>query len=191
MRIEVVKNLPPTIGHGALDKFHETKAVLFVRATDMRAQFRRFGKGLRPLGIVHIDFVPRGGKKDRDCIGARDLSPHIGHTASAVGEVADEVRQTAIEEASRVARAVSELYLHALATFLRESRQIGPRNERTGDDELFAYQHSRAFLVTHLARVGECLQQRTLTGSWPAGDYDPLRHDGVDGESADLRSGFR
>jgi hypothetical protein len=104
-----------------------------------------------------------------------------------VGEIADEVRQTAIEKTSRVARTVGELYAHAPAAFLREGRQIGPRDERAGDGELFAYQHSRAFLITDLTRVGERLQQGTFTGPWAARDDDPLRRDALDGERTGLR----
>lgn len=186
MRAEVVEYLPPTIDDAALDQFYETKSVVFVRRSDAHAQLRGFGKGLRPLRIAHVNLAPRWGKKDRRCIGARDLSPLVGHTVSPVGEIADEVGQAAIKKASLVASAVGELYAHALAAFLREGRQIGPRNERAGDGELFAYQHSRAFLITDLTRAGQCLQQRTFTGSWAAGDNDPLRHN-WDGKCAGLR----
>jgi hypothetical protein len=55
MRAEVVKYLPPTIGDGALDQFHETKAVVFIRVTDVRAQLHGAAGDDNPLWRDAVD----------------------------------------------------------------------------------------------------------------------------------------
>jgi hypothetical protein len=72
-----------------------------------------------------------------------------------VAQVADQIRQAAIEETSPALRAVCELGLHSRAAFLRKPPQIVPRKQPALLGKLLAYQHSRGFLVAGLARGGQ------------------------------------
>src|SRR5882762_9174214 len=90
-------------------------------------------------------------------------------------QVADQVGQSAIKETSPVTHAGSELQTHPLATFLGERPKITPRNDLPASGELFAYQHSRGFLVANLPRRGQSPEKRALAGPRPASDNDTLR----------------
>src|SRR5258707_1223519 len=65
MCVEIVQDLSQTIRYRALHQLNETKAAVEVGAPDVPAQTLRFGKSLRPLGIVHVDLSPRRSKKNR------------------------------------------------------------------------------------------------------------------------------
>jgi len=142
MRIEVVKDLPSTVGDGALQQIDQLKPAVFVGAADVRAQLLSFGKGLRPLSVVHENLAPRRGKENHRSVRSRGRSPGVGRAATTVAQVADQIGQSAVEKTPLVTRAVRELRAHSLTAFVRERRQIAPRNESARLSELFAYQHS-------------------------------------------------
>src|SRR6267142_2485830 len=142
MRIEPVKDLPSTVGDGALHQFDQLKPAVFVGAMDVPAQLLCFDKALRPLGIVHENLAPWRGKENHRSVRSRGRSPGSRRAASTVAQVADQIRQSAVEKTPPVTRTVPELRAHSLAAFVRERRQIAPRNESARLSDLLAYQHS-------------------------------------------------
>src|ERR1700722_5989680 len=119
--VDEVPYLPEAICDGAGDEFDQAKAAVEVGAADVGAQVLRFGKGLRPLRIVHIDLTPRRSKKYHGRVVARGCSPGIRCALPPVTQVADQIRQAAIEETSPAGHAVRQLRTHSRAAFLCES----------------------------------------------------------------------
>src|ERR1700679_2500472 len=173
--LEAAQYLAEAVRHGARNQLDQTKTTVEIRLADMRAQLLRFFEGLRPLGIVHIDLAPRRGKKHRRRVVARGCPPGVGSAASAVAQVADQIRQAAIEETSSVPGAVRELRLHSRAAFLCEPPQIAPRKQPAFAGKLFAYQRSRGFFVADLARSGQRVEQGAFTGTWASCNDESLR----------------
>src|SRR5271156_4447689 len=120
MRAEMLKNLPQTFGNRALHQFDEKKAAIVIGPPDVLAQCPRVSEGLRPLGIVDIDLAPGRRKKNWYGVRARGRPPAVRSAVTAMVQVADEIRQAAIEEAAAVADAVRQLRAHTLGAFLRE-----------------------------------------------------------------------
>src|SRR5271156_5968103 len=149
--LEAAQYLYEAVRHGARNQLDQGKTTVDIRLTDMRAELLRFFEGLRSLGIVHINLTPRRGKKYHGRVVARGCPPGVGSTASAVAQVADQIRQAAIEETSSPLGAARELRLHSRAAFLCEPPQIAPGKQRAFAGKLFAYQRSRGFFVASLA----------------------------------------
>src|SRR5258708_20308249 len=102
MCVEIVQDLSQTIRYRALHQLDETKAAVEVGAPDVRAQTLRFGKSLRPLGIVHVDLSPRRSKKNRPCVRVRGRAPGIRGAPPAAAQVADQIGYSATEQPSPI-----------------------------------------------------------------------------------------
>src|SRR5580658_2620342 len=98
--LEAAQYLFEAVRHGARNQLDQSKTTVEICLADMRTQVLRFFEGLRPLGIVHIDLAPRRGKKYHGRVVARGCPPRVGSAASAVAQVADQIRQAAVEETS-------------------------------------------------------------------------------------------
>src|ERR1700679_3597086 len=124
--LEAAQYLAEAVRHGARNQLDQTKTTVEIRLADARAQLLRFFEGLWPLGIVHIDLTPWRGKKYHGRVVARGCPQGLGGAASAVAQVADQIRQAAIEKTSSVPGAGRELRLHSRAAFPCEPPQIAP-----------------------------------------------------------------
>src|SRR5260370_41847649 len=93
MRVEKVKDLPATVGDGALHQFDQLKAAVIVGATDVRAQLLSFGKGLWPLSVIHENLAPRRGGEEHRRPRARVRSPGLKRATPTVAHGACATRQ--------------------------------------------------------------------------------------------------
>src|SRR5260370_7275230 len=98
MRSEVGKDLPSTVGDGALHQFDQLKAAVFVGATDVRAQLLCFDKALRPLGIVHENLAPRRGEENHQCVPATGRSPGNRPATTTLAHLPHQTRQSPVSK---------------------------------------------------------------------------------------------
>src|ERR1700677_3520133 len=96
--LEAAQYLFEAVRHGARNQLDQSKTTVEICLADMRAQLLRFFEGLRTLGIVHIDLAPRRGKKYHGRVVARGCPPGVWSAASAVAQVADQLRRSVFGE---------------------------------------------------------------------------------------------